>query len=303
MEGLIVRAQSGFFTVATSQGRVICRLRGKLMQGRRRGDIAALGDRVEIHRLPDGSGMIESVEPRLKALTRLAPLPQGEYQQVLIANPDQLLLIFACAQPAPRLRMLDRFLVIAEKESLPAVIVANKVDLVGVERARQIFGHYQPLGYPVVYTSSKTRMGVDDLRQRLTGKLSAFTGPSGVGKSSLLNVIQPQLGLAVNDVSETTRKGRHTTVVREMYPLAEGGYVADTPGIKALSLWDTEPEELDGYFPELRTLVAGCQFNDCTHRSEPGCAVRKAVEEGRVNPERYQSYIRLRYGDPANEQA
>ncbi len=303
MDGLIVRAQSGFFTVATSQGRVICRLRGKLMQGRRRGDIAALGDRVEIRRLPDGSGMIESVEPRQKALTRLAPLPQGEYQQVLIANPDQLLLIFACAQPAPRLRMLDRFLVIAEKEALPAVIVANKVDLVGVERARQIFGHYQPLGYPVVYTSSKTRLGVDDLRQRLAGKLSAFTGPSGVGKSSLLNAIQPQLGLAVNDVSETTRKGRHTTVVREMYPLAEGGYVADTPGIKALSLWDTEPEELDGYFPELSSLVAECQFNDCTHRSEPGCAVRKAVEEGRVNPERYQSYIRLRYGDPANEQA
>jgi ribosome biogenesis GTPase / thiamine phosphate phosphatase len=297
MEGLIVRAQSGFFTVATNQGRVICRLRGKLMQGRRRGDIAALGDRVEIRRLPDGSGMIESVEPRGRALTRLAPTPQGEYQQVLIANPDQLLLIFACAQPAPRMRMLDRFLVIAEKEGLPAVIVANKVDLVGAERARAIFGHYQPLGYPVVYTSSKTRLGVDDLRQRLTGKISAFTGPSGVGKSSLLNVIQPQLGLAVNDVSETTRKGRHTTVVREMYPLAEGGYVADTPGIKALSLWDTEPEELDGYFPELRILVAGCQFNDCTHRSEPGCAVRKAVEEGRVNPERYQSYLRLRYGD------
>jgi ribosome biogenesis GTPase / thiamine phosphate phosphatase len=298
MEGLIVRAQSGFFTVVTGQGRVICRLRGKLMQGRRRGDIAALGDRVEIRRLPDGSGMIESVEPRQKALTRLAPLPQGEYMQVLIANPDQLLLIFACAQPAPRMRMLDRFLVIAEKEALPAVIVANKVDLVGLERARQIFGHYQPLGYPVVYTSSKTRLGVEELQQRLTGKISAFTGPSGVGKSSLLNAIQPQLGLAVSDVSETTRKGRHTTIVRELYPLAEGGYVADTPGIKALSLWDTEPEELDGYFPELSPLVAECQFNDCTHRSEPGCAVRKAVDEGRVNVERYQSYLRLRYGDP-----
>jgi ribosome biogenesis GTPase len=297
MEGLIVRAQSGFFTVATAQGRVICRLRGRLMQGRRRGDIAALGDRVEIHRLPDGSGMIEAVEPRKNALTRLAPTPQGEYQQVLIANPDQILLIFACAQPAPRLRMLDRFLVIAEKEALPAVIVANKVDLVGVERARQIFGHYDPLGYPVVYTSSKTRLGVDDLRQRLTGKISAFTGPSGVGKSSLLNTIQPQLGLAVSDVSGATRKGRHTTVVREMYPLAEGGYVADTPGIKALALWDTEPEELDGYFPELRALVAACQFSDCTHRTEPGCAVRQAVEEGRVNPERYQSYLRLRYGE------
>ncbi|HWT80402.1 MAG TPA: ribosome small subunit-dependent GTPase A, partial [Candidatus Methylomirabilis sp.] len=295
MEGLIVRAQSGFFTVATGQGRVICRLRGRLKQGRQRGDIAALGDRVEIRRLPDGSGVIDTVEPRKKALTRLAPTPQGEYQQVLIANPDQILLIFSCAQPAPHLRMLDRFLVIAEKENLLALVVANKVDLVGLERARQIFGHYEPLGYPVLYTSSKTRYGVDALHQRLSGLISAFTGPSGVGKSSLLNAVQPQLGLAVSDVSGATRKGRHTTVVREMYALAGGGYIADTPGIKALALWDTEPEELDGYFPELAQLVAQCQFSDCTHRSEPGCAVRQAVAEGKIHPERYQSYLRLRY--------
>lgn len=297
MEGLIVRAQSGFFTVATAQGRVTCRLRGRLKQGRQRGDIAALGDLVEFHRQPDGSGTIERVEPRRSVLARLAPTPQGEYQQVLIANPDQLLLIFACAQPSPHLRMLDRFLVIAEKEGLPALIVANKVDLVGVERARQVFGHYAPLGYPVLYTSARTRLGVDDLRQRLSGRISAFTGPSGVGKSSLLNAVQPQLGLAVNEVSGTTRKGRHTTVVREMFPLAEGGYVADTPGVKALALWDTDPEELDGYFRELAPLVSRCQFSDCTHRSEPGCAVREAVEAGEVHPERYQSYLRLRYGE------
>ncbi|HEY3344525.1 MAG TPA: ribosome small subunit-dependent GTPase A [Anaerolineaceae bacterium] len=301
MEGLIVRLQSGFFTVATAQGRVTCRLRGRLKQGRQHGDIAALGDRVEIHRLPDGSGMIEAVEPRGKALTRLAPLPHGEYRQILIANPDQLMLIFACAQPEPRLRMLDRFLVIAEKEKLPAIIVANKVDLVGLERAHQIYGHYEPLGYPVLYTSSKTRLGLEGLHQRLLGRISAFTGPSGVGKSSLLNAIQPQLGLAVNDVSEANRKGKHTTVVRELYPLADGGYIADTPGIKALALWDTEPEELDGYFPELRDLVSQCQFNDCSHRSEPGCAVQQAVAGGRVHPERYRSYIRMRYGDENKE--
>ncbi len=296
MEGLIVRAQSGFFSVATAQGRVTCRLRGRLKQGRQKGDIAALGDRVEIRRLPDGSGAIEAVEPRKRALVRLAPTPQGEYRQVLIANPDQILLIFACAQPAPHLRMLDRFLVIAEKENLPVLIVANKVDLVGLERARQIFGHYEPLGYPVLYASSRTRLGIEELHQRLTGLISAFTGPSGVGKSSLLNAVQPQLGLAVSEVSGATRKGRHTTVVREMFALSEGGYVADTPGIKSLALWDTEPEELDGYFPELSSLVAQCQFSDCTHRGEPGCAVRRAVAEGKVHPERYASYLRLRYG-------
>lgn len=297
LPGIIVRSQSGFFTVVTERGQVVGRLRGRLKQARQRGDIAALGDRVRISLQPDGTGAIEAVEPRRSALARMAPTPRGEYQQVLLANPDQVLLIFACAEPAPRLRMLDRFLVIAEKEGLPALIVANKVDLVGDERAREIFGHYERVGYPVLYTSARAGRGVDDLRQRLTGKISAFTGPSGAGKSSLLNAVQPNLGLAVQDVSETTSKGRHTTVVRALFPLEGGGYVADTPGIKALALWDTQPEEIDGYFPELRSLVASCQFNDCTHRGEPGCAVRRAVEDGRVSPERYQSYLRLRYGD------
>jgi ribosome biogenesis GTPase len=129
------------------------------------------------------------------------------------------------------------------------------------------------------------------------GKISGLAGPSGVGKSSLLNKIQPELGLAVRTVSDTTSKGRHTTVVREMFPLIEGGFVADLPGLKSLALWDTEPEELDGYFPELRDLVWQCQFSDCTHRVEPGCAVRKAVSEGTVRPARYESYLRMRFGD------
>jgi ribosome biogenesis GTPase / thiamine phosphate phosphatase len=297
LEGLIVRCQSGFFTVQTERGQIVTQLRGKLKQGRMRGDIAALGDHVRVSLLSEERGSIEAVEPRRTALIRLAPMPKGDYRQVLIANPDQILLIFACADPAPHLRMLDRFLVIIEKEGLPALIVANKVDLIGIDRARERFGHYEPLGYPVLYTSVRTRLGIEALRQRLVGKISAFTGPSGVGKTSLLNAVQPQLGLAVRDVSEVTGKGRHTTVVREMFPLVEGGYVADTPGLKALALWDTQPEELDGYFPELRPLVANCQFRNCTHRGEPGCAVRAAVSQGKVHPERYRSYLRLRYGE------
>ncbi len=297
MIGLIVRLQSGFFTVETEEGPVICRLRGRLKQGKLSGDIAALGDRVLIARQPDGTGMIEAVEARKSALARLAPTHRGEYQQVMVANPDQVLFIFACTRPAPRLRMLDRFLVIAEKESLPAVIVANKVDLMGLDEAQNIFGHYERLGYAVLYTSALTGDGVGLLHDRLIGKISAFTGPSGVGKTSLLNRIQPGLGLAVRDVSEATQKGRHTTVVRALFRLEEGGYVADTPGIKSLALWDTQPEEIDGYFPELSPLVAHCQFSDCTHRREPGCAVRAAVEVGQVHPERYLSYLRLRYGE------
>jgi ribosome biogenesis GTPase len=240
--------------------------------------------------------MIEEVEPRQRALVRMAPTPRGEYQQVIVANLDQAVFTFACARPAPRLGMLDRFLVIAEKQEIPALIVANKVDLVGMEQARQLFGRYPPLGYPVIYTSVKQDQGIDELRLHLAYKLSVFAGPSGVGKSSLLNAIEPGLGLAVREVSRATSKGRHTTVVRELFPIPGGGYIADTPGLKALALYDIEPTELDGYFPELRERVALCQFSDCTHQHEPGCAVRAAVATSQVHPERYESYLRMRAG-------
>jgi ribosome biogenesis GTPase len=152
------------------------------------------------------------------------------------------------------------------------------------------------IGYPVLYTSVKEKRGLDQLEGQLAGKLSGLAGPSGAGKSSLLNAIQPGLGQAVREVSAAVQKGRHTTVVRQLFPLDDGGYVADTPGLRSVALWDTEPEELDGYFPELAPLVAKCQFSDCTHVSEPGCAVRAAVETGEVDAARYESYLRLRAG-------
>jgi ribosome biogenesis GTPase len=293
--GLIVKAQSGFFTVETGQGVVVCQLRGKLKQGRAKGDIAAVGDRVRITVLTDGSGVIEEVEKRERAIVRLDPRPIGEYQQVLLANPDQAVFVFACAHPKPKLRMLDRFLVIAEKQRIPAVIVANKTDL--VRNAKEIFGLYEDIGYRVIHTSTKTGEGIDELKTALLNKISALAGPSGVGKSSLLNAIQPRLGLEVDEVSKTMGKGKHTTVTRQMFPLEGGGYVADTPGWKSLALWDTQPEEMDAYFPELRDLVQYCQFSDCTHIHESGCAVVDAVREGRVHHERYNSYLRLRAGE------
>ena len=295
--GLIIQAQSGFFTVETELGPVVCQLRGRLKRGRRMGDLAAIGDRVRMTLLEDGSGRIDEVEERERAIVRLDPRPQGEYQQILLANADQAVFVFACARPQPKLRMLDRFLVIAEKQGIPAVIVANKVDLIGQEGAESMFGLYQKLGYITIYTSAKTGQGIEQLRSTLHGKISALAGPSGVGKSSLLNVMQPGLGLKVNEVSEAMKKGKHTTVVRQMFPLAGGGHVADTPGWKSLALWDTEPEEIDGYFPELRERVAHCQFSDCTHIHEPGCAVLTAVGSGEVHPKRYESYLRLRSGE------
>jgi ribosome biogenesis GTPase / thiamine phosphate phosphatase len=302
LPGLVIRAQSGFFIVATDQGEITCNLRGRLKRGPRTGDVIAMGDRVEISSDDGKTGMVEAILPRHRMFSRLDPRPQGEYQQILIANPDQVVLVFACAEPQPKMAMLDRFLVIAERAGIPPLIVANKIDLVGGStHARELFRTYRELGYPVVFTSTRSGEGVVEIKSMILNKITLFTGPSGVGKSSLLNAIQPGLGLAAREVSQSTSKGKHTTVVRELFRLQEGGWVADTPGLKALALWDIEPEELDAYFPEIGALVSDCQFNDCTHLHEPGCAVLLAATQGRIDPNRYQSYLRMRFGEELGE--
>jgi ribosome biogenesis GTPase len=305
LAGLIVRAQSGFFAVETSAGMFTCQLRGRLKQERRHTDLAALGDRVEILPTPDGTGSIEEVLPRTRVLSRRVSGGGGrrdlgashEKEQVLVANPDQAIFVFACAEPEPHLRMLDRFLVAAGRADLPAAICANKTDLATPEQREQLFGPYRAIGYPVLFVSARTGEGVPALRDFLAGKLNVFSGPSGTGKSSLLNAIEPGLHLRVSHVSDWNQKGRHTTVAPELVPLAAGGYVADTPGLRAIAFWDIAPEELDAYFPEIRPLVDQCVFNDCSHERTPGCAVERAVKEGRISPQRYDSYLRLRRGE------
>lgn len=296
LRGLITKAQSGFFTVQTDDGPIVAILRGRLMKERMETDAAALGDRVLVSIMDDETATIEEVEERIRVLSRQTP-GRVEIEQVLVANPDQAVIVFACADPDPNFRLLDRFLVMTEREEIPAIIVANKLDLVKPRSAYAEFGEYKDLGYPVHYTSAITGKGVSKLRKALRDKISVFAGPSGTGKSSLLNAIQPGLGLRVREISEATRKGVHTTVVPELLPLKDGGYVADTPGLKALALWDIEPEELDAYFREISALVAGCEFSDCTHLHEPGCVVMQAVEEGNISPERYDSYRRMRLGE------
>lgn len=297
IQGRVIRYQSGFYNVQTGDAVITCVIRGRLKRRTFQGDVISIGDLVNIHILPEGSGVIEEILPRHSELVRMDPTPRGEFRQILLANADQIVIVFACTSPEPHLRMLDRFLVISEKQGLQPLIIANKVDLVGRREARRIFSIYPPIGYRVIYTSAEEDTGIKELKEALKGKISALCGPSGVGKSSLMNCIQPGLGLAVREISGYNERGRHTTVVREMFPLEEGGYVADLPGLRRLSLWDTQPEELDGYFPELRDLVKHCQFNDCAHYEEPGCAVIKAVEDGKVSEERYESYLRMRAGD------
>ncbi len=305
LSGIVVKAQSGFFTIRTGEGEFVSHLRGRLKQHRQATDLIALGDRVEISPQPDGGGMIEAIAPRHNVLSRKATSgygakgqrrPDHDVEQVLVANVDQVVLIFACAQPAPRLGLVDRFLVTAEGAQLPVILCANKSDLVPPEAAQALFGRYVPLGYPVLYTSAVLGLGIAELRGRLQGKISVLTGPSGAGKSSLLNALQPGLGLKARTVSAATSKGRHTTVHPQLYPLDETSYVADTPGLRSLDIWDIEPEELDGYFVEMRPYVAQCAFNNCTHLHEQGCAVRQAVETGAIAASRYESYCRLRTG-------
>jgi len=290
--GLIIRAQSGFFDVKTDEGVITAELRGRLKKERMQTDAAALGDRVTVRRTEDDKGVIESIEPRVRVLSRRAP-GRSEIEQVIVANPDQAVFIFACADPDPNFRFLDRFLVVAEREDLPAIICANKVDLVVMRSAKAEFQLYDRLGYPVLYTSALTGKGIGKLRKVLRDKISVFAGPSGAGKSSLLNTIQPGLGLHTHEISQSTKRGQHTTVVPELLELNDGGFVADTPGLKAFGLWDIESEELDAYFPEMRDLVAQCEFSDCMHVHEPGCAIITAVEDGNIAPERYDSYLRM----------
>ena len=306
--GLVIKAQSGFFTVHCQDGsRFICTAAGRLTKGKHAEDALAVGDRVEVEPVrSEGlvNGRIVAVAPRERTLSRLDPIftargRQGqEIRQVLVANPDLVAFVFACAEPEFHPRLLDRYLVGAEAQRLPALIVANKVDLPGLAAARQMFCIYEQLGYEVIYTSTlcdhEAFAGVGALRQRLHGRLSVLTGKSGVGKSSLLNALKPGLAREVGRVSEAYKKGKHTTVVPELVQLDETSWIADTPGIRAYAIWDVQAEELDGYYREIAPLVSQCEFSDCTHTHEPGCAVIRALHQGHISESRYDSYVRLR---------
>ncbi|HSM38507.1 MAG TPA: ribosome small subunit-dependent GTPase A [Candidatus Limnocylindrales bacterium] len=299
--GLILRARSGFYTVRADDGRLVeCRLRGRVKKDRQATDLAVIGDRVLISLQDGGTGMIEQVEPRSSRFSRRQPGARGTWKEdMLVANVDQVLVVFACADPMPHLRMLDRFLVVAEHNDVRAVVVANKVDLVGVERARSLFGLYERIGYAVHHVSAREGIGLEGLADRLAGRTSVVTGPSGVGKSTLLNAIQPGLRIETGEVSEALHKGRHTTTMAELHPLAgsDGGYVADTPGLRELGLWQIPPDELAWCFPEFVRHIGECAFNDCRHNDEPRCAVRAAVDAGQIPAERYDSYRRLLLND------
>lgn len=305
LPGIVVRAYGKFFDVRLRDEprTLLATVRGNVRRERRRSDLVAVGDRVWVTDVGEGEGQIEAIEPRTRVLARRARLTE-DVEQILLANLDQALFLFSVREPEPHLRMLDRFLVMAESRDLPALVGVSKMDLDepagpgATPLSEQRFGPYQAV-YPVFYLSTVTGQGIEELRAALSGKITAVAGPSGVGKSTLLNVLDPDRERAIGEVSSATGKGRHTTIATELLrlPGEPETFVADTPGIRSLALHGVAPEDLDRHFPELRPYLGQCFYPDCTHLHEPGCAVREAVDEGRIPVPRYESYAVLRRGE------
>jgi len=261
-------------------------------------DPVAIGDCVRYVEAGVGRGMIVEVLPRAAKLSRPAPVPgQRVFEQVIVSNADLILPIFAIANPAPKWGLLDRYLVSAEAAEIPALIIINKLDLAWKNpRFEEEIEVYHRIGYPILLVSAATGEGLQELKQALQGKQSVMVGKSGVGKTSLLNAIQPGLGLRVKAVSQgELGKGRHATTHSEMFKLEFGGALVDTPGIREFGLWGIGAEELAYLFPEMADYVGRCKFGlSCQHDQEPGCAIRKAVMAETISPYRYQSYMNLR---------
>jgi ribosome biogenesis GTPase len=300
IRGLVVRSHGLWHEVHLPEtgNQVIATVRGQLKRRRRSTDIVAVGDRVWLRLLPDDEAVIEFVEPRTRTLGRTARHTQ-DVEQVILANPDQVMFVFAVHQPEPHLRMLDRFIILAELQEIPIHIVVTKLDLDGVDgapTAREVFAEYEA-AFPVHYVSVQSGEGMDDLLAAMHGRVTAVAGPSGVGKSSLLNILDPIGRREVGDVSTATGKGKHTTVGARLHLLGNETFVADTPGMRAISMVAVPTISLDWCFRELRPYLGQCFYQDCSHVHEPDCAVRAAVAEGAIPAGRYASYLALRSGD------
>jgi ribosome biogenesis GTPase / thiamine phosphate phosphatase len=296
--GLVVRSTGSWYDVRADDGELIrSRVRGRFrLEERDVTNPVAIGDRVTLRLDPDGTGLITDLHERQNKLSRRAAGRRAEREQVIVANVDRAWCVQSSKMPAFNPGFVDRFLVMAEAYGIRAGLILNKVDLIVASDHAEAMaywqGLYEGLGYPVLLTSATDGSGIEELRRWIAGHTSVVAGPSGVGKSSLLNAVDPDLALRTAEVSDKTRKGRHTTTVSQLHEVA-GGYVADTPGIREFGVWDMTPEELSGYFVEMREYLGECHFQPCSHDHEPGCAVKAAVENGEIAPERYLSYLNI----------
>lgn len=299
MEGIVVKVTGSWHDVRLEDGSILsCRIIGKLrMEDIKTTNPVGVGDKVKIEHEPDqpGKGVITNVLPRKNYIVRQSPRRKHDLH-LLAANVDQAVLVTTIIQPTLKMGFIDRFLLMTEPHNIPVVIVVNKSDLLDDEEW-ELYGGlkiiYEDIGYHVISCSSKTDEGVNELKTLLKNKISLVAGQSGVGKSTLINTIQPGLGLKTEEISDYSGKGQHTTTFAEMFPLSFGGSIIDTPGIKMLSFNNLEPLDIAHNFREFFNLSSGCRFPNCLHKDEPGCAVKDAIEQGKVSPLRYDHYLQI----------
>lgn len=282
MQGKIIKGIAGFYYVQTEEsGLYECKAKGIFRKDKIK---PLVGDNVEISVTDEEkkTGNVDQILPRKNALIRPA-----------VANIDQVLVIFAAASPKPNLNLLDRFLVAMEKQGVSAVICFNKQDMVGQEEKEHLFHIYEKSGCRVLFTCARKQEGIEQIREIMKGKTTAVAGPSGVGKSTIVNLLAPQAEMETGEISRKIDRGRHTTRHSEIIPTGPGTFICDTPGFSSLSVWDMEKEELKEYFREFEPYEGQCRFLGCTHTHEPDCRVKQALEEGKISAERYENYLEM----------
>ena len=293
-------------TVRLDDGNTVsCKMRGVLrLKGLRCTNPVAVGDRVQVEDKGGDAPVVGDIEPRHNYIIRRSSNLSKEFQ-IIAANLDQAILVVTLTNPETSTTFIDRFLATAEAYQVPAALAFNKIDLLDTDKLRQqlldLESVYQSIGYPVIALSAVTGEGVNELRAQLAGKMSLLSGNSGVGKSSIINLLVPDAHVRVGDVSHTHHKGMHTTTFSELLDLPDGGAVIDTPGVKAFGTIDFERAQVAHYFPEIFRISGNCRFNNCTHTHEPGCAVLDAVERGEIAPSRFTSYLSILDEDPDNK--
>ena len=306
MKGLVIKNTGSWVTVRLDDGNVVnCKMRGVLrLKGLRCTNPVAVGDLVQVEDKGGDAPVVGAVEPRKNYIIRRASNLSKEFQ-IIASNLDQAVLVATIIHPETSTTFIDRFLATAEAYQVPAVLAFNKVDLLITEESRQYLEElksmYESIGYPVVAMSAATGEGTDELKALLSGKMSLLSGNSGVGKSSIINLLVPGAHVRVGDVSQTHHKGMHTTTFSELLDLPGGGAIIDTPGVKAFGTIDFERAEVSHYFPEIFRISDDCRFNNCTHTHEPGCAVLAAVESGDIAYSRFVSYLSILDEDPNNK--
>ncbi len=300
-KGLVIKSTGSWYSVKLENGKIIsCRIKGKFrLQGIQTTNPVTVGDSVIIELQEDDNGMIVEIEPRKNYIIRKS-VNLSKKAHIIASNIDLAFLVVTVNYPKTYLNFIDRFLVTAEAYHIPTVLIFNKIDLLSTTELAELetmVEVYSKIGHRCIKTSVEKNINIDEVKSEMTNKTSVFSGNSGVGKSSLINLIDHSLKIKTSDISDTHNQGKHTTTFAEMHELKFGGHIIDTPGIKGLGIIDIEKEEIHHYFPEMRKRMNDCKFHNCVHVNEPKCAIKKAVEEGEIAEFRYENYLNLFHGD------